>query len=63
MAARLRRMGYRDAMAAPEYCIAGLGEDGFYTKTISVYAGERHQKVRRRPLSQAIKSLARLVSK
>jgi hypothetical protein len=56
-------MGYRDAMAAPEYCIAGLGEDGFYTKTISVYAGERHQKVRRRPLSQAIKSLARLVSK
>lgn len=40
-AAMLRRCGYPDAIAAPEYCIDGeIGQDRFYTETVSVYAGE-----------------------
>ena len=36
----LKRCGYPEAQAAPEYCIdAGINEDGFYTYTISVHAG------------------------
>ena len=39
-AAMLQRCGYPEAQAAPEYCIDGeIQEDGFYTHTISVYAG------------------------
>ncbi len=39
-AAMLRRCGYPDAQAAREYCIDGeIGQDGFYTYTVSVYAG------------------------
>lgn len=38
----LRRAGYPDAQVAPEYCIANeIGSDRFFTRTISVYAGER----------------------
>ena len=39
-AAMLRRCGYPQATVAPEYCIDGvIGEDGFFTKTVSVWAG------------------------
>lgn len=38
----LKRAGYKDALVAPEYCIANvIGEDRFYTRTISIYAGEK----------------------
>lgn len=41
VAAMLRRSGYPDAQAAREYCIDGeVGPDGFYTYTVSVYAGD-----------------------
>jgi hypothetical protein len=36
----LRRSGYPEAIPAREYCIDGeIGPDGFYTYTVSVYAG------------------------
>ena len=37
----LRKQGYRDAHVVPEYCIASMGIDGFWTYTISVYAGTK----------------------
>ena len=40
MATRLRRSGYPEAIAAPQYCIEGeIGPDNFYTYTVCVYAG------------------------
>jgi hypothetical protein len=40
MAGILRTSGYPEAEPAPEYCIDGvIGQDGFYTYTVSVYAG------------------------
>jgi len=39
-AAILRRSGYPEAQVAPEYCIGGVvGDDGFFTQTVSVWAG------------------------
>lgn len=42
-AAMMRRAGYPEAQAAPDYCIDGvIGHDNFYTYTVSVYAGPHH---------------------
>ena len=39
-AAVLRRSGYPEAQVAPEYCIGNeIGPDGFFTRTVSVWAG------------------------
>ena len=44
IAEALRRAGYKDAEVAPVYCIeASIGPDGYFTKTISVYAGNKHE--------------------
>lgn len=40
MASLYRRGGYPDASAAPEYCVDEVGEDGFYTFTVSVFLGK-----------------------
>jgi hypothetical protein len=40
--AHLKRLGYKDAAAAPQYCIGPeISEDRFYTYNVSVYAGKR----------------------
>lgn len=41
LAAWLRRNGYPEAEVAAQYCVEGLESDGFYTKTVSVYAGPK----------------------
>ena len=44
IAAALRNAGYKDAAVAPEYCITpSIGPDGYFTKTISVYAGQKYE--------------------
>jgi hypothetical protein len=43
-AAMYRRAGYSQARAVPEYCVDELGEDGFYTFTVSVYVGAEDKK-------------------
>jgi hypothetical protein len=49
-AAMLRRCGYPEAAVAPEYCIENtIGEDGFFTRTISVWAGP-HRPETTKPL-------------
>ena len=56
-AAVLRRSGYPDAQVAPEYCIGGqIGPDRFFTKTISVYAGEYKPEAVPKGIAAALKS-------
>lgn len=38
-AAVLRRSGYPEAEVAPEYCIGGDIMGGYFTRTVSVWAG------------------------
>jgi hypothetical protein len=45
----LKRRGYPDAVAAPEYCIDGdIGPDGFYTFTVCAYAGKKRPDKQKR---------------
>ena len=42
VAKQARRKGYVDAEAAREYCIDGeIGSDKFWTRTVSVYVGDK----------------------
>jgi hypothetical protein len=59
-AAMLRRCGYPEAAVAPEYCIDNvIGEDQFFTRTISVWAGPHKPETTAPVISRAFKNAMR----
>lgn len=50
-ARKMRRLGYPEAIAAPEYCTDGdeVGPDGFCTYAVAVYAGRKAEPATRLP--------------
>lgn len=64
VAAMLKRRGYPDAEPAPQYCIdPEIGQDNFYTYTVSVYAGEKQPETIKQPktIAPALQRIARLL--
>lgn len=39
----LVKQGYKDACVAPEYCIASIGHDKYWTYTITIYVGDKNK--------------------
>ena len=63
VAAMLRRSGYPEAIAAPEYCVdAEIGMDNFYTYTVSVYAGPYRLETVPNPIKRAMEKIRSRVS-
>ena len=59
-AACLRRNGYPEAHVAAEYCIGATVEaDGFFTKTVSVWAGPYQPETIKGPIRRAMEALTK----